>query len=451
MILKADLIAVGTLGSLLFFGILFEVWPLNGTSEWSWQWRSLNLLQVALLFWMPLLLILACLREQAGSTPRRRAAALGILTACSFALQIAGIWVEHRGLSLMRDIVASPTAGGHYSDAARIDGLLPWLSEYPGVRLELRSLTQPAGPILYFYFWIKVAGTAAAPWAGALGLGALASLGVPALYHLASRWTEDVRGRLTACALYALLPSLIHFFPGMDQMLPPVAMLLMLAWRKALEGRRPWAVLFGVLVFLATVLTTNLWGIGLFLVMQTVYTMLRAERSGNDGESWKRIGLATLVAVVVPTGLILLLWWSTGYNPVAALVRAMKHQAEIGACADETYGWCVLHDLYDFMLGAGFIAIPLAFGLLRDSWKSLSWESEGAVSSYLGAATILLVAASGVLRPEAARTWLFLQPLLVIPAALQLAKQPPGRVQYVLVVQWLMLVVLKTKMLFVPL
>jgi hypothetical protein len=56
---------------------------------------------------------------------------------------------------------------------------------------------------------------------------------------------------------------------------------------------------------------------------------------------------------------------------------------------------------------------------------------------------------SGLLRGETARIWLFLQPLLVAPVAVELARvRWPWRLS-ILTLQWWILVLIKAKMSFI--
>jgi len=56
---------------------------------------------------------------------------------------------------------------------------------------------------------------------------------------------------------------------------------------------------------------------------------------------------------------------------------------------------------------------------------------------------------SGLLRAESARTWLFLQPLLNVPTALELSRANlPWRLS-IFAIQWWIVVCLKAKMTFI--
>jgi hypothetical protein len=105
-----------------------------------------------------------------------------------------------------------------------------------------------------------------------------------------------------------------------------------------------------------------------------------------------------------------------------------------------------LADPYDFALGAGILAAPLALFHVIKSLKKPK-EPEAALT-LIGLATILTVDVSHLLPGETARVGLFLQPLIV-PAAIELAGVTwPWRLS-IFAVQWWIVVCLKVKMAFV--
>jgi len=67
----------------------------------------------------------------------------------------------------------------------------------------------------------------------------------------------------------------------------------------------------------------------------------------------------------------------------------------------------------------------------------------------IGLATILTVDISGLLRGETARVWLFLQPLIVIPVAIELARIRLSWRLALFAMQWWILVLVKAKMSFI--
>ncbi len=69
----------------------------------------------------------------------------------------------------------------------------------------------------------------------------------------------------------------------------------------------------------------------------------------------------------------------------------------------------------------------------------------------IGLVVVGIVDLSGLLRAETARVWLFLQPLLLLPAGLTLARLPAGGREGLIGLQWIILVVIKAKMQFINL
>jgi len=95
------------------------------------------------------------------------------------------------------------------------------------------------------------------------------------------------------------------------------------------------------------------------------------------------------------------------------------------------------------------MALPLLAFCLYRAIRNWGGGKEEVALSLIGLATILTVDLTGVLRGETARVWLFLQPLLIVPAALELARFR-GRWRTALFsMQWLILACLKAKMMFI--
>jgi hypothetical protein len=80
--------------------------------------------------------------------------------------------------------------------------------------------------------------------------------------------------------------------------------------------------------------------------------------------------------------------------------------------------------LTDFLLGAGWIAVPLVVGYAMNR-AARPADMRASILPWLAVAQIVAVALSGTLRAETARVWLFLLPLLAIPVALELDTWSP--------------------------
>ena len=93
-------------------------------------------------------------------------------------------------------------------------------------------------------------------------------------------------------------------------------------------------------------------------------------------------------------------------------------------------------------------------GALRGSWRS-ALALDGTLFrfhlTWTGLGTILLINASGLLRAETARVSLFLQPFLLVPAALGLSGFDRTARRGVLALQWTIVVVLACRISFIDL
>jgi hypothetical protein len=176
----------------------------------------------------------------------------------------------------------------------------------------------------------------------------------------------------------------------------------------------------------------NLLAIGVFVVLYSTYFLWRRHCA--------RTALRTL-AVTAALGLgvavvgYLILWSMTGYDPLRSFIHALDEQAA-RALPDRPWLSCVVFDLYDFLLGSGMLMAPLFYLFLRHARSRLGCDATARALGWIGLATILLIDVSGLLRAETARVWLFLQPFLVVPAALALSGFGRHARLAVLALQW---------------
>jgi hypothetical protein len=434
-------------------GVIYEWGPLNGffsLTKWEWAWQDLGIFQIGLALAAPFLLIVGVVWS-ANRTPSRVPiwfwlAALGI---ANFCLQLFSVLADPRGPERIMQIVGSANATSYFTDAQSIQHLKDWLSHFDGAALHGHSATHPAGPVVFYYMFFRLFGPDVGALLGGCAVGLAARFGVAVMYHFAGLWSAAQPVRLLASAFYALLPGLTVFFPELDQVYPIFSMLLILIFVKALSKSGAWyryALALGAVLFTASFFAYNLLTIGAFLLYYGLWWLWREGRSAAAALTILRTAAVSLVVAAL---LYLLLWATTGYNPAAALRHALKMQDVTARWLDRPYRIFVFTDLYDFALAAGIIAVPILWfylSKLRDEFKA---EPNGAALTIIGLATVLTVDVSGLLRGETARVWLFLQPLLVAPVAVELARARwPWRVS-ILTMQWWILVLLKAKMSFI--
>ena len=398
-------------------------------THWT-PWRDLGIVRTSLILLPPFPLIAWVLWKAESGTAAATAPLVALLAVASLALQALGLAADPRGLSMVSRIVHSP-ATGYYADAANIKSLVEWLRHFHEIPLQFHSQTHPAGPILFYYTFIQLFGTAAGAVAGGWTVGLLAAAGVLVMYRFAGLWTLDRNARLTACAFYALLPALTLFFPEFDQMYPLFSMLLAIFWVKALDsGDWKPAAGAGAMLFLASFFAYNLLVMVAFVVYYGIYRL----RMRKTEHLWRALGV-TVAAFVALHGVLRL----AGYDAVAALQRSLAAQAMFAKMLHRPYERFIFFDVYDLFLGAGMLAFALLLFHLRRKPQPLTW---------IALATILTVDLSGLLRGETARVWLFLQPLLIVPVALELSQAKWRWRLAIFAVQWWVLACLKAKMTF---
>jgi hypothetical protein len=425
------LVAVLLVGIAFALGVVLRIDAISGPSYWHRRWHDLDLPRTFALLAIALPAVFAALREGAPDDASVRARLL-LLMLASFALQVLGMLSDPDGFTRLQAIVLSPVATSYLTDALKITDPGTWLAGFHAARLELHSSTHPPGPILFYYGVREMVGEANTPIIGALAIGATSTLGVPVMWWFSRLWTNLREPRLLACALYALLPALAAFLPEFDQVYPLFAMLIVLGWVNALHGSRGHVALFAAALFGATMFAWNLLAIGVFVVLYSTYFLSRRHCA--------RTALRTL-AVTAALGLggavvgYLILWSMTGYDPLRSFIHALDEQAA-RALPDRPWLSCVVFDLYDFLLGSGMLMAPLFYLFLRHARSRLGCDATARALGWIGLATILLIDVSGLLRAETARVWLFLQPFLVVPAALALSGFGRHARLAVLALQW---------------
>ena len=142
------------------------------------------------------------------------------------------------------------------------------------------------------------------------------------------------------------------------------------------------------------------------------------------------------------------LWLTTGYQPIQSFLHALSAQEVELVEIERPYAAAVVFDPYDFALGAGILPVLLLGLYLRRAHKAADEDRGGSVLALVGVLGILAVDLSGLVPGETSRVWLFLQPWVVLPAAMELRKWAPGPRNAVLFLQWGIVVVLKCTMIF---
>lgn len=446
MVRDRDCLLVVLVTMALLAGLVMHVPGLNGPWYWQWQWRRLGWGLYAMLAAgaLPFFVAQWLFRR---SVARRMVVCLGLLMLSLVALEFLAMAGQSPpfGLSRLTNIVNSPTATSYFTDAVFLSDQPDWLRRYSELlpSLSLHSQTKPPGPILYYLAFVRVFGSSAAPIAGAT-LGLLAALGVPAVYRLMDSAGLSGGTAFAGASLAALSPGLILFFPEFDQIYPMLSCGLVVSWVSALRsGRSSSAAACGLWLAVACLFTYNLLVLGVYLVGYGVWAW-RCDAT-TIGRTIRQGTLA--LAVLVCCGL--LTWATTGFDPITAFGTSWHLQRQLLGEIPRPYPATAFYDVTDFALGMGWIPFGLA-GLGTCRWVRVRpLKDLPTALALLAWLQILVVTALALLPGETARVWLFMFPLLLIPAAGALDHFRSGARQVVYVCLCLLLTGICQNMVFI--
>jgi hypothetical protein len=433
---------VVALGTTFVAALFLELPGLNGPWYWQWPWRSLNVAHTLGVFAGPLLL-LGCLAWQWSRTPPPSAAgarslAFG-LAACQALLQWARVRAEPGTWTWLDTLVQSHDVTSYYTDALRIDDLGSFLRDFSGtLQLEHHSSTHPPGPILFYWALLQLLPPDLAARAGGVLIGLLASFGVAVAYWFGSLWTDDPVRRLGACFAYALMPSLVATLPTFDQLYPIFTMLSLSLWSKTFDRPRL-AIALGLTAFVATSMA---YQFVLLAIPLALYALAVLRTRGWDIELRRSMLRSAAVAFAVWFGANVILSLVTPFHPLDSFVAAIARQSRLAAFMERPYWTSIAYDPWDFLLGGGVLALPL---LVIHFAREVPRET---VITLAGLVSILIIDLTGLIRCEAARVWLFLQPLAIVPAGLTLARFKPAERSVVLGASALILIAIVCKLIF---
>lgn len=428
----------------------------NGPAYWVWPWRRLD----ALLVYPPLLA--AAIPFAAGQwvylrDPSRRRAALALVALSATAMMLVAV-TRTGGLERVVQIVQHPLTTSYFTDAVRIteSGAArgwQWLRWYPELmpQFHLHALTKPPAPVLYYLGFVEALGaTRMAALVAGLVIAPLAALSVPATFAVLRRTLGREDAAFAGASLLALCPGYLLFFPEFDQLYPVLACAMWGTWAAAVDGgRREMAAAFGGVLALVCFTSYSLLVLGALLLG---YALLRiAERRATVA------GVARLAAISLGTfaALNALLFLVLRYDAWAVFRQALRNQEELLKVIHRPYPATVLFDLTDFALGAAWVGAALAvlcFVPFRRGDGEAA-DEEGARSARrvaaLCAGQLVLVAVIALLPGETARVWIFLLPLLMAPAGLELARWSPRARAAAYATAWLAAAVILQNMAFI--
>ncbi len=380
----------------------------NGPDYWRWEWRSYPALWRAILF-LVLAASPAIVAQFCGGTTRP----LLLLCVSVIALQLTSNAIEPglHGVERIRRVANDQLTTSYFTVAQSIDRArrgghpVDWLRQYDEL-LELapqHATTKPPGPVAFYVAVFRLFGPERAP-IGAAALMALLSAAAVVATWSAARAIAGPEAAFQAATLMALAPSMTLFFLYLDTTYPILSCAMLATWFAALKTNRALhAIVFGLLLFAATMTSYTLLVLGIVLGGITLGHSLRAT------VRLTAIALATFVAAYG------VLWLSTGFNPISAFRTALAMQYRYLPLLHRPWPRTIPFDFLDFCLGAGWIPVMLAILAL--------WRRRDAVLIW-GLLTPVIVALTGLIQAETARVWIFMLPLLMIPAGVELSRWP---------------------------
>ncbi len=369
--------------------------------------------------------------------------AVATLVGVHWVLVFSFIALSTHGMETVKNRVEHPDITSYYTEAARVDDVGRFLDEYdqrlPG--MIGHTQTHPPGPILYYVFFMKLAGEENGAYVGGLFLGLLGGLSVVFAYSLGAALAGSAAG-LAAAATWAVLPGVVLMLGSFDAVYPAFTLLLLGLWGRALAGSLRAAAGFGAALFVALLCTHSFLTLGIaFLAMGAAPVWF------GDRGAPLRFARASVAGGGVALGLFAVFYFATGYDPVGALTTSMRIQEGLAGVWNRPWTSTVVWDVYDFFLASGWVT----FGAFALFWLRGFRGASVELKSFAvaAAATLLIVNLSGLLRAETARVWLFLQPFAITLVGVELARWSEGRRYLFYAALLFALAVLRARMAFI--
>jgi hypothetical protein len=414
--------------------VALHVPGLNG--PWYWKWRWARLPAVRWYFWMALAALPAAAAvaiEMRGPTRARwqRFVLLMLLAVSVVAIKVLSLASVTHGLALTRldAIVRDSDSTSYFTDAAAlasVDRGWSWIGNYHVilrvVGLHLHTLSKPPGPVAYYMFFIRGVGYSNGAVPAGLVLALLAALGVPAAYWLMLLLGGDARVACVAAVILCMCPGFELIYPTFDAAFVLPSALMLGAWHLALRSRRApmvaWVLVAALTAAAALFMSYSFLVLGFFMLGDALVAW-RAEGHRALAVIARALFMPATVAAIY-----LLLFLTIGFHPIDTFRSALQNQRELlqSHAQYRPYPWTILFDLTDFVFSAGWITLLPVIAALA----ALRAEpTPRRLLIILAVAQPVAVAVSGQLQSETARVWNFMLPLLILPAAFEVARWQP--------------------------
>lgn len=407
--------------------------------------------------------------------PRRAACtAVSLLVLGHFALSLTTDWGQGSSAWCGNAVATtwSEVSNGYFTAANNIDDVHAFLASYAATQTSAgnKLSTHPPGAVLAYWLplsvWrqsplISAFAEALLHWlvsrdtndfylllvrfpsvphlpgtlmAGALwcvlSIAFLGSLTVIPVYLLGARFGTRRTG-IVAAGLFCLMPSSLFFALSLDVVLMMLTAWGLAAMAAALDSERralPWGVLAGLWLGLA--LSVSLGALAsVALTLGLGAAMVRCRR-GN----WHRLAVAA-AGLLVGLAAILVGWQAAGVDVLAVVVNGLgAHHHGVAGTAFRPYFPWVVWNLVDYALLVGLPIVVTAMAGVR--------RREAVAPALAVLAVLLLLSASGIVKAETERLWIFANPLLAASAAVVAAERASWRATLASQPLWLLLTAL---------
>ncbi|MCJ8329603.1 MAG: hypothetical protein HRT89_21040 [Lentisphaeria bacterium] len=392
---------------------------MNGPPWFKWGWRSMP--WTCNIFMLPGLII--CIAGYLVYEKKRNIKiALSCFLIANIYMQIISVGTPPQSFSItnLNNRLIYKTINIHYNsqfnDAYIPDGPLDLLKNYEKYQtneMKGHSVNKGPGMILFYMFFISLfEEKSSAALISALFILIISSLSIRALFTLAKVCSLGDKTAITAAAIFSMSPALTQLTPVFDTLYPILACTMLSAWILAIK-KNDWrySLLFASLLFISVMCTFALLVLGFIFVTAGFFYV----------DKKKQFVKQSLISAACFSTLFLLMKILFSFSIVQCFTTALKKESEFQEMLNRPYPNTIPYDLVDFALGSSFvIAILVLIFLLVPRLR----HKKTVLLCALFVGQILVTTVTGLLRCETVRVWLFMQPFMMIPAALAMRKLP---------------------------
>jgi len=447
--------------------VILNIFPLCIKSEWAWKYSSLKSFDG---IWFPSLVscifLLLCYKliaykKLAGLKPSIEFFSILGICFLSYIFNMSICNLSPAGFYNLILTIISPWATSYFNVAVKIRDISYWLSNFHDFieYTPIHARVHPPGNILFFWWIIhifnslpcltdsllnmvksttlnplpvfSVIGDAfghffsnaekAASVFLSLFLPFLKCIVIIPMYYL-GKLIYDKKIALIAVCLYAVIPALNLFTPGMDQVYTLISVLSFFLFYISLKNNKLWSsCLSGIVLSIGIMLSfCFLVILGMIICYGLIWLYM-------NKSAWL---YATKVFLVLIAGFLffpLLFYFLYDFNIIKFFlsINVFSENARLdiisGEVARRTYWKWLLYNPVDFFL---FIGIPISVLSFRSIYNIIRSGKIRATDVFSVSFFIILflLLFSGINRSEVARLWMFLMPFPALIAASQIAQ-----------------------------